>query len=74
MTEEKGLRDDLPFVYQYNLPAPALEVFREVYNETCRQSASRRDAERLARQRAIAAVKERFVRDRFGMWRRKGEE
>jgi cation transport regulator ChaB len=61
--------NDLPFVYRYNLPPPALELFRKVYNETCRQSAAHRERDRLARQRAIAAVKERYVKDASGIWR-----
>jgi cation transport regulator ChaB len=63
--------NDLPFVYRYNLPLPALEVFREVYNTTLQQCRSRRDGDRMARVAAITAVKDQFVRDPFGNWRRR---
>jgi cation transport regulator ChaB len=61
---------EIPFVYRYNLPPAAQRIFRSVYNETLQQHGSRRN-DALARQRAIAAVKERFVRDHFGTWRPK---
>jgi cation transport regulator ChaB len=63
--------NDLPFVYRYNLPAPALEIFRRVYNETCRRCGLRPDGDLLARQTAIAAVKQSFAKDPFGTWRPK---
>jgi cation transport regulator ChaB len=69
-----GTVDDLPFVYRYHLPAPALELFREVYNRTLQQCSARRDRDRMARVAAIAAVKDQFMRDPFGTWRRRDEE
>jgi cation transport regulator ChaB len=61
---------EIPFVYRYNLPEAAQRVFRSVYNAELRQHGSRRN-DGLARQRAIAAVKECFVRDDLGTWRPK---
>jgi cation transport regulator ChaB len=60
----------IPFVYRYNLPEAAQRIFQSVYRETLQQNGSRHD-DAVARQRAIAAVKERFARDGFGMWRPK---
>ena len=61
--------DDLPFVYRYNLPTAAQEVFRRAYNETWQQAEARRDRDWYARRRAIDAVKERYEKDQFGIWR-----
>jgi cation transport regulator ChaB len=67
------LHDDIPFVYRYNLPEAAQQIFRSVYRETLRQHGSGKD-DTLARECAIAAVKERFTRDGFGTWRRRESE
>jgi len=61
---------EIPFVYRYNLPDDAQRIFRSVYNAELQQHGSRRN-DGLARQRAIAAVKELFARDDVGMWRPK---
>jgi cation transport regulator ChaB len=73
MAEDLAARTELveiPFVYRYNLPEAAQKIFQSVYNAELQQHGSRRN-DRLARQRAIAAVKERFARDDRGMWRPK---
>ena len=62
---------EIPFVYRYNLPEAAQRIFRSVYNETLRCDGAQNRDDAIARQRAIAAVKERFVRDSLGTWRSK---
>jgi hypothetical protein len=64
---------EIPFVYRYNLPPAALRIFQSVYHATLQRNGTRRH-DAVARQRAIEAVKERFVRDDRGIWRRKETE
>ena len=51
--------EDLPFVCRYNLPEPALHVYREEWNRAWEESRDRLAAMR----RAWTAVRSRFEKD-----------
>jgi cation transport regulator ChaB len=57
--------EDLPYVWQWNLPKDAQHVYKDAFN---RAWSERRD-ERYARNCALAEVRRRFVKDPLtGRW------
>jgi len=57
--------DDLPFVCQINLPAPALQVYRDAFNEEW----TRADDFHRAQKHAWSEVRRRFEKDPLsGRW------
>ena len=63
---------DLPFVCQYNLPEPALHVYRDAYNGAWDASAGAADRDAIARRNAWIAVRRTFEKDPLtGRWSRR---
>jgi cation transport regulator ChaB len=63
---------DLPFVCQYNLPEPALHVYRDAYNGAWDASAGVADRDAIARRNAWIAVRRTFEKDPVtGRWSRR---
>ena len=63
---------DLPFVCQYNLPEPALHVYRDAYNAAWDAATAAADREATARRNAWIAVRRTFEKDPVtGRWSRR---
>ena len=60
---------DLPFVCQLNLPEPALQVYRDAFNEAWMAAADEDTRFATAQNEAWRVVREQFQRDpRTGRW------
>jgi cation transport regulator len=64
--------NDLPFVCRLNLPEPALQVYREAFNQAWKGAHDEGSRYRFAQQEAWGEVRRRFERDQDGRWRKRG--